>query len=254
MGLMKLNLKLKSKSKLKSIPIAIGMKLKQIFLTLTFFLCFSYGYGQEYSVTYENYELDELSVPEEIDLESFNPYPFKRYLLSTDTFGEYKKVENASILYQYLLNIDMINGYGILGLQASDIISKKEYFEMFPKDSNSLYLQKYPISKNFKCYFVKIIFNPKDEEERGWSLEQLFFINVKGRNITNITLLASTNKGGFGGSQDFTLNMGEHFYYTRDELYSDVIVVGDNSALEKPLYQKFKFDDNGYLEITETKD
>lgn len=241
---MGLRLELKKKSK---------MNLQKLFLVFVIHFCYNYSIAQEYNVPHKNYEEGELLVPKDLNLQDFNLYPFERYLLSTDTFGEYKQIKNSSKLYQYLVNIDMINGYAILGLRASDFLSKKEYFEMFPKNSNSLYLQKYPISKKFNCYLLKIIFNPKDEEDREWSLEQLFFLNVKGSNITNISLLSSTSKGGFGGSQDYTINMGRHFYYTGDVLYSDVIIIDDDRILEKPLYQKFKFDEKGHLKIIDKK-
>jgi len=216
------------------------------------FFCYSYGHCQKHNVTYKNYELGELLVPEHIDLEDFNPYTFKRYLLSADTFGEYKQMENSSKLYEFLLDINMINGWEWLGKKSFEK-DKDKFYASFPKDNYDVFFQPYGISSNFRTYLLKLKNKSISKEGNGWGLEYLFLFNVKGDNINNVTLLSITQKGGFGGSQDFTLNMGDYFYYTRDELYSDVIVNDDDMVLEKPLSQKFMFDENGRLEIIETK-
>lgn len=245
---MGLRVRLKSKTKLK-------LKTNLDKLVLVFVMCFCYNYSaaQEFNVPYKNYEVGELLISEHIDFQDFNSTPFERYLLSTDTFGKYKQIENSSKLYQYLVNIDMINGWEWLG-KKSVKNTKEEFYKSFPKENYDIYLQSYPISKHFKTYLLKLTNKSFLEKDNDWGIEYLFLLNRSDENINNITLISLTHKSGFGGSQDYTLYMGDHFYYTRDELYSDIIVIDDDIVLEKPLYQKFKFDGKGHLQIINNKD
>jgi len=231
-----------------AVKLKLKSKLKSIITLLVILLLVGTTYAQQLNIKYKNYDAGELVVPAEFDLQNFNPYPYDRYLISTDTFGEFKPIENESKLYEFFLDIDMINGWGIFGQSSLDI-SNEEYFKMFPKDSHKAILKKYPVSEDFNTYLLKLIYNPPEKDVGFGSIEQLFIININGEYISNISLLSVTSKDGFGGSQDYTINMGSYFSYTSEELYSDTISLKDTRIFDKPLFQKFKFDENGRLEI-----